>query len=43
MLVVYVILVGIFVLMFINYNKYQKYNFYISTLYVPYPLFRDSL
>lgn len=37
MLVVYVILVAIFVLMFINYNKYQKFNFYISTLYVNLP------
>ena len=34
MLVVYIILVAIFVLMFINYNKYQKYNFYTSTLFV---------
>ena len=40
MLVVYLILVLIFILMFIRYNKYQKYNFYISALYVLPSIFR---
>ena len=34
MLVVYLILILIFILMFINYNTFQRFNFYTSAIFV---------
>lgn len=41
MLIIYLIVVFIFVLMFINYKKEEQYNFYASALYVPCLSVRD--
>jgi len=41
MLIVYLILILIFVLMFINYNTFQRFNFYASALFVQMKLHRD--